>query len=51
MGREEGFLVLLEVSLVGFEHTIEPGEELVGAVIGVKDDGAVKVNEMEVVRI
>jgi hypothetical protein len=37
--REEGDTVLLEVGLVGVEHTVHPGEELVGAVVGVKDDG------------
>lgn len=32
--------MLLEVSLVSVEHAVEPREELVGAVVGVKDDGA-----------
>lgn len=36
---EEGLTLLLEVSLVGIEHAIEPREELLGAVVGVKDDG------------
>lgn len=31
--------MLLEVGLVGIEHAIEPGEELVGAVVGVEDNG------------
>jgi hypothetical protein len=39
VGREEGLAVLLEVSLVGVEETIEPGEELLGAVVGVENDG------------
>lgn len=39
MGGEEGFTMLLEVLLIGVEHTIEPGEELVSAMIGVHDDG------------
>jgi hypothetical protein len=37
--REERLALLLEVSLVGIEHTIEPREELLGAVVGVEDDG------------
>jgi hypothetical protein len=41
VGGEEGLAVQLEVSLIGIEHTIEPREELLGAVIGVKDDGDV----------
>lgn len=39
MRREEGDTVLLEVGLVGVEHAVEPGEELVGAVVGVEHDG------------
>jgi hypothetical protein len=39
VGREEGLAVLLEVCLVGVEETIEPGEELLGAVVGVENDG------------
>ena len=39
VGGEEGLAVLLEVGLVGGEHAVEPGEELVGAVVGVHDDG------------
>ena len=31
--------MLLEVSLIGIEHAIEPRQELLGAVIGVKDNG------------
>jgi hypothetical protein len=31
--------VELEVALVLVEHAIEPGQELLGAVVGVKDDG------------
>ena len=29
----------LEVALILVEETIEPGEELLGAVVGVEDDG------------
>jgi hypothetical protein len=36
--REERLALLLEVSLIGIEHTIEPREELLGAVVGVEDD-------------
>lgn len=36
---EERLAGLLEVGLIGVEHAIEPGEELLGAVVGVKDDG------------
>lgn len=36
---EEGLAGGLEVSLICGEHAIEPGEELLGAVVGVKDDG------------
>ena len=39
MGGEERDSVLLEVSLVGVEHTVEPLEELVSTVIGVENDG------------
>lgn len=39
VGGEEGLSVLLEVSLVGLEHAVEPGEELLGAVVRVEDDG------------
>ena len=35
----EGLSVLLEVSLVGLKHTIEPGQKLLGAVVRVEDDG------------
>ena len=31
--------MLLEVSLIGSEHTVEPWEELLSAVIGVKNNG------------
>ena len=41
MGGEEGLVVQLEVSLIGIEHAVEPREELLGTVIGVKDDGDV----------
>lgn len=33
--REEGLVVLLEVGLIGIKHTIEPRQELLGAVVGV----------------
>lgn len=38
--REEGLSVLLEVRLVGVEHTVEPWQELLGTVVGVENDGA-----------
>jgi hypothetical protein len=39
VGREEGLAVLGEVLLISGEHTVEPGEELLGAVVRVDDDG------------
>lgn len=39
VGREEGLAVLLEVSLVGIEHAIQPGQKLLRAVVGVEDNG------------
>ena len=42
MGGEEGFLVLGKVLLVGLEHAIEPGKELLGTVVGMEDDGTEK---------
>lgn len=33
MGGKEGLLMLLEIVLVCFEHAIEPGEKLLGAVV------------------
>lgn len=39
VGREKGLSVQLEVSLIGIEQTVQPREELLGAVVGVKDDG------------
>lgn len=39
VGGEEGLAVDLEVGLVGLDHAIEPGKELLGAVVGVKDNG------------
>jgi hypothetical protein len=39
VGREKGLAVLLEVGLIGIEHTVEPWQELLRAVIGVEDDG------------
>jgi len=38
MRGEEGLLVLLVVRLIGFEHTVEPLQELLGAVVRVEDD-------------
>jgi hypothetical protein len=35
---EEGLAVLLEVALILIEEAVEPGEELLGAVVGVEDD-------------
>ncbi len=35
----EGLAVLLEVGLIGVQEAIEPREELLGAVVSVKDDG------------
>jgi hypothetical protein len=39
VGGEKGLAVELEVALVLIEHAIEPGQELLGAVVSVKDDG------------
>jgi hypothetical protein len=39
VGGEQGLAVDLEVLLVGVNHAIEPGKELLGAVVGVKDHG------------
>ena len=36
---EQGLAVLLEVGLVGVHHAVQPGEELLGAVICVEDNG------------
>lgn len=35
---EEGLAVELEVALVLVEHAVEPGQKLLGAVVGVEDD-------------
>ena len=35
----ERLAVDLEIVLVGIEQTVQPGEELLGAVVGVQDDG------------
>ena len=35
---EKGLAGGLEVGLIGIEHTVEPGEELLGAVVGMKND-------------
>lgn len=37
--REEGLAVELEVGLISIEHAVQPGEELLGAVVSVEDDG------------
>ena len=39
VGGEEGLSVLLEVSLVGLEHAVEPWQELLGTVVRVEHDG------------
>lgn len=39
MAGEEGLAVELEVALILIEETIKPGKELLGAVVGVEDDG------------
>jgi len=39
VGGEEGLAMLLKVLLVGSEHAIKPGKELLGAVVRVNDDG------------
>jgi hypothetical protein len=39
VGREQGFLVLLVVLFVCFEHAIKPRKELFSTVIGVQDYG------------
>lgn len=39
MAGEEGLAVLLEVALILIEHTVEPRKQLLGAVVGVEDDG------------
>jgi hypothetical protein len=37
--RVEGLAVELEVGLISIEETVQPREELLGAVVGVQDDG------------
>ena len=37
--RVEGLAVELEVGLISVEETVQPREELLGAVVGVEDDG------------
>lgn len=39
VGAEEGLASGLEVSLIGVEHAVEPGKQLLGAVVGVQDNG------------
>ena len=39
--REQGFLVLLVVLFICFEHTIKPRKKLLSTVIGVQDNGTV----------
>lgn len=36
---EKGLAVKLEVSLVSVHHAVHPGQELLGAVVGVQNDG------------
>ena len=38
VGGEERFAVLLKVSLIGIKKAVQPWEELLGAMVGVKDD-------------
>lgn len=38
---EERLAVLVEELLIGIEHAIQPGEELLGAMVGVEDNGDV----------
>lgn len=40
VGGEKGLAVLREVGGVGFEHTVEPLQELLGAMVGVENDRA-----------
>jgi hypothetical protein len=39
VGREKGLVVLLEVGLIGIEHAVQPWQKLLGAVVGVEDNG------------
>ena len=39
MRGEKGLLVGLEVLLIGLDHAVEPGEELLGAVVRVEHNG------------
>lgn len=39
VGGEERLAVLLEVLLIGVEHTVQPWQKLLGAVVGVEDNG------------
>lgn len=39
VGGKQGLAVDLEVGLVSIEHAVEPGQQLVGTVVGVQDDG------------
>jgi hypothetical protein len=39
VGAEQGLAVGLKVGLIGIEHAIEPRQKLLGAVVGVQDDG------------
>jgi hypothetical protein len=36
---EEGLAVELEVALILIQHAVEPGQKLLGAVVGVENDG------------
>lgn len=39
VGGKESFLVLLEVSFVGLEHTVKPWQEFMSAMVRVQNDG------------
>lgn len=41
VGGEQGLAMLLEVLLISVEHTVKPWQKLLGAVVGVEDDGDV----------
>lgn len=39
VGREQGLAVLLEILLISVKHAVQPGQQLLGAVVGVQDNG------------
>lgn len=39
MAGEQGLAMLLEVFLIRIEHPVEPWQQLLGAMVGVKNDG------------